>query len=173
MRRLVGVLLVATAGWLLAQSPWPRLAWWLATAPAPSRYVVPVSGVGVGRLQPSFGAPRSDGRRHQGIDIFAPRGTPVVAAADGVVVGTMPNRLGGTVVWVLGAGRRLYYYAHLHRLDEATRVGRIVAAGDALGAVGTTGNARGGPPHLHFGVYRAGARGAVDPYPLLAGRSAS
>jgi murein DD-endopeptidase MepM/ murein hydrolase activator NlpD len=91
----------------------------------------------------------------------------VIAASDGVISSTRPNRLGGTVVRLLGAGRRVYYYAHLDRLAPETRVGRFVRAGDVLGEVGTTGNARGGPPHLHVGIYTLRG-GAIAPHPLLA-----
>jgi murein DD-endopeptidase MepM/ murein hydrolase activator NlpD len=167
IRRLIVLGMLAGAAWLVAQSSQARFAWWLATAGPPVRYVVPVEGIRAAALRSSFGAPRSGGRTHQGVDILAPRGTRVLAAARGMVVSTQPNRLGGTVVWVMGAGRRLYYYAHLDRLEEGIEVGRQVDAGQALGVVGTTGNARGGPPHLHFGIYTA--TGAVDPYLLLSG----
>jgi peptidoglycan LD-endopeptidase LytH len=165
IRRILAAFILAGLAGLLLDSPQARLAWWLATATPPARYVVPVAGVRATALRSSFGAPRDDGRHHQGIDIFAPRGTQVLAAARGVVTSTRPNALGGVVVWVVGAGRRLYYYAHLERLEPQVRLGRVVEAGDPLGLVGTTGNARGGQPHLHFGVYAAG--GPLDPYPLL------
>jgi murein DD-endopeptidase MepM/ murein hydrolase activator NlpD len=128
--------------------------------------IVPVAGVRPSSLTSSFGDPRSGHRRHQGIDIFAHRGTPVVAAAPGQVVRVGQDRLGGNVVWVAGAGARLYYYAHLSRFS--VQPGEVVAAGDELGRVGNTGNARTTPPHLHFGIYPLshGFR-AVDPAPLL------
>jgi murein DD-endopeptidase MepM/ murein hydrolase activator NlpD len=165
MRWLVGLCVLAGAAWLAARSPQARFVWWLATAEPPVRYVVPVEGIRGAALHSSFGAPRSGGRQHHGVDILAPRGTPVLAAARGMVVSTRPNTLGGRVVWVAGAGRRLYYYAHLDRLAPHIGAGRTVEAGDTLGTVGSTGNARGGPPHLHFGVYTT--TGPVDPYPLL------
>jgi peptidoglycan LD-endopeptidase LytH len=169
IRRLLALCALAGAAWFVAQSPQGRFAWWLATADPPARYVVPVEGVRAAALRSSFGVPRSGGRTHKGVDILARRGTPVLAAARGVVVSTRPNRLGGTVVWVAGAGRRLYYYAHLERLEPGIEAGLLVEAGRTLGVVGTSGNARGGPPHLHFGVYTA--TGPVDPYPLLSGVS--
>ncbi len=131
---------------------------------APATLPVPVAGVGRTTLADSWGAPRSGGRRHQGIDIFAPRGTPVHASTDGLVWRVGQNRLGGNVVWVLGPGRQLHYYAHLDRFADV-RAGQFVTAGTALGYVGTTGNARGGPPHLHYGIYGDG--GAINPFPLL------
>lgn len=147
-----------------------RLAWALVRYPlAPSRLTVPVRGVARASLRSSFGEPRSGHRRHEGIDIFARRGTPVVAAAAGEVVriGTA-DRLGGNTVWVAGEGARLYYYAHLQRFARGLHVGERVAAGAVLGYVGNTGNARHTPPHLHFGIYPA-LRGfrAVDPRSLL------
>jgi peptidoglycan LD-endopeptidase LytH len=110
-----------------------------------------------------FGVPRDAGRRtHQGVDIFAPRGTPVVAVADGTAQPST-NELGGNVVWLHDGKRgRTYYYAHLERwaLGESGSVN----AGDTLGFVGNTGNARTTPPHLHFGIYDGGP---VDPLPFL------
>lgn len=110
-----------------------------------------------------FGVPRDAGRRsHQGVDIFARRGTPVVAVADGMAR-PATNELGGNVVWLYdGARGRTYYYAHLDRWALADAA--VVRAGDTVGFVGNTGNARTTPPHLHFGVYDGGA---VDPLPFL------
>ncbi|HEX4461225.1 MAG TPA: M23 family metallopeptidase [Polyangia bacterium] len=145
-----------------------RTAWALARNAAPVSLRVPVAGVARSSLRSSFGEPRSEHRRHQGIDIFAKRGTPVVAACRGEVVRIGRDRLGGNVVWVAGGGARLYYYAHLQSFRPGLAVGERVDGGDVLGRVGTTGNARGTPPHLHFGVYPAAwAFRAVDPAPLL------
>lgn len=127
---------------------------------------LPVAGATAGRIQSGFGAARDHGaRRHEGVDIFAPRGTPVVAAAAGLVSSVGTNRLGGKVVWEIRPTRgEALYYAHL---DEQTiTAGTYVRPGDVLGTVGTTGNARGGPPHLHFGIYSGGH--AVDPLPYVA-----
>ncbi|MGI4835056.1 MAG: M23 family metallopeptidase [Janthinobacterium lividum] len=115
----------------------------------------------------SFWGNERDGgaRRHEGVDIFAPRGTPAVAATDGTVTRTGESKLGGLVVWLADAhaGQHLYY-AHLSR--QLVHPGQQVRAGDTLGLVGNTGNARTTAPHLHFGIYRAG-RGAIDPWPFL------
>jgi peptidoglycan LD-endopeptidase LytH len=133
--------------------------------------LMPVSGVPVKRVANTWKAPRSGGRKHEGQDIFAKRGTPVVSATNGVVVRVGSNKLGGNVVSVVGNGGRLYYYAHLDRYAEGIAPGSEVFAGDTLGYVGTTGNAHNTPPHLHFGVYTAS--GAVDPLPMLVDANAS
>lgn len=126
----------------------------------------PVQG-GTNRwVQSLFGVPRDAGRRrHEGIDIFAPRGTPVVASVDGMVQSTRSNPLGGLVVWLRDPGRRLtLYYAHLDA--HAVTEGQVVSIGDTIGFVGNTGNARTTRPHLHFGVYASG-EGAIDPWPWV------
>lgn len=123
----------------------------------------PIAGMDMRTLRSRFGAPRDAGRReHHGVDLFAPRGTPVLAATAGWVSRTGTNRLGGNVVWLRDAryGRRLYY-AHLDRY--AVQEDTWVEPGDTLGFVGNTGNARTTPPHLHFGIY-VRRRGPVDPY---------
>jgi peptidoglycan LD-endopeptidase LytH len=126
----------------------------------------PVEGRGNDAVQSLFGVDRDAGRRrHQGIDIFAPRGTPALAATDGVVRSTSPNELGGKVVWLSDGSRsQTLYYAHLD--SQAVSPGERVRIGDTLGFVGNTGNARTTRPHLHFGIYRRGS-GAVDPYPFV------
>jgi murein DD-endopeptidase MepM/ murein hydrolase activator NlpD len=120
----------------------------------------PVHGRGEKDIGSGFGDARDGGRRsHHGIDIFAPRGTPVVAAAPGTVHRVETTPVGGKVVWMRDTlGNRLYY-AHLD--SQHVSAGIVVDMGDTLGFVGNTGNARTTPPHLHFGVY---SRGPVDPY---------
>jgi len=122
----------------------------------------PVEGRGNAAIQSLFGVGREGGRRsHHGIDIFAPRGTPVLAATDGTVRSISPNNLGGNVIWLSDERRRqTLYYAHLDR--HAVGQGDRVRAGDTIGFVGNTGNARTTPPHLHFGIYRRG-QGPIDP----------
>lgn len=163
---------------MLAVWAWPRLpdivrAPWhmarLALQPAPTRLPVPVQGVAPRQLADTWGAARSQGRKHEGIDIFAARGTPVLSATEGVVMQIGTNNLGGKVVWVLGPGRQMHYYAHLDSYADISR-GQRVVAGEVLGYVGDTGNARGTPPHLHYGIYQAGA---INPYPLLKAQSSA
>jgi murein DD-endopeptidase MepM/ murein hydrolase activator NlpD len=124
----------------------------------------PVAGYNSRAVGSFYGAPRDGGARsHRGVDIFAPRGTPVVAASAGVVSARTSSRRGGKVVWLKARGTN-QYYAHLD--SQAVRPTQRVRAGDTLGWVGNTGNARTTPPHLHFGVYRFG-QGAVDPFPFI------
>jgi len=126
----------------------------------------PVDGRGSSSVKSFWGAERDGGRRsHQGIDIFAARGTPVLAAADGRITRVHETAIGGRVVWLAdAAGRQSIYYAHLDR--SLIREGEIVSAGDTVGLVGNTGNARTTSPHLHFGIYRRG-EGPVDPFPYV------
>ncbi len=128
----------------------------------------PVSGKTSQAVGSFFGDPREGGKRsHQGIDIFAPKGTPVLAASEGVASRVTTNRLGGKVVWLTIMKKRFtQYYAHLD--SQAVRTGQKVQVGDTIGFVGNTGNARTTPPHLHFSIYKYGA-GAVDPYPFVHG----
>ena len=126
----------------------------------------PVRGKTEAAIGSVWGDARDAGaRRHEGVDIFAARGTPVVAAADGLITRTGTSPLGGNVVWLADAahGQHLYY-AHLDK--QLVAPGQRVRVGDTLGLVGNTGNARTTSPHLHFGIYRAG-RGAIDPLPFV------
>ena len=130
----------------------------------------PVQGVNGSAIWSGFGAERDGGRRaHRGVDIFAARGTPVLAATDGWVTRVETTRVGGNVIWVQPLlGNMRLYYAHLH--EQWVKPGDFVLTGQPLGAVGNTGNAVTTPPHLHFGVYvrRQGVRGgAQDPAEFL------
>jgi hypothetical protein len=131
-----------------------------------SQLAFPLDGYDMRALQSIFGAERDGGARsHDGVDLFARRGTPVLAAAPGRAYGIEITNLGGKVVWVRDNVRNArLYYAHLD--SQAVVEGQLITVGDTLGFVGNTGNARTTPPHLHFGVYRSG-RGAVDPVPFL------
>lgn len=126
----------------------------------------PVEGHGPEAVHSRFGAARDGGARsHRGVDIFARRGTPVLAASAGRVNRVRDTRIGGKVVWVRDPVRNAsVYYAHLD--SQYVRDGQEVQAGDTVGFVGNTGNARTTPPHLHLGLYRRG-EGAVDPFPFI------
>jgi peptidoglycan LD-endopeptidase LytH len=125
---------------------------------------VPVQGVAARALADTWGASRSQGRTHEGIDIFARCGQPVLSATEGIVLGVGENTLGGMTVRVLGPGGSMHYYAHLSRYG-AFVAGDHVMPGEVLGYVGNTGNARTTPCHLHYGIYLGGR--ARNPYPYL------
>lgn len=117
--------------------------------------MVPVDGVRREQVRDTFNEPRSGGRIHRAIDILVPRGTAVLAADDGIVFKVRENRAGGRTVYMLDPARRLvYYYAHLDRWAEGLAEGQVLAKGDPIGYVGTTGNAPRDTPHLHFQVMR-------------------
>ncbi|MGQ0659256.1 M23 family metallopeptidase [Sphingosinicella sp.] len=148
----------------------------------PSGLAIPVVGIPMARLTDTFSASRGGGaRRHNAIDIMAPRGTPVVAAADGVVERLHASRgLGGITAYVRSVdGAWTYYYAHLDGYAPGLQQGQRIRRGDPIGFVGSTGNASATAPHLHFAISRMGPADRwwqgtpVNPYPLLAGRMAS
>jgi murein DD-endopeptidase MepM/ murein hydrolase activator NlpD len=124
----------------------------------------PVAGKDEKAIQSFWGAPRDGGKRkHEGNDIFAPKGTNLVAITDGEITRLTNSGIGGKTVWLYDRERGLrYYYAHLD--EQLVRKGQRVQRGDVVGTVGNTGNARKTPPHLHFGIYD---NGAIDPYPFL------
>ena len=126
----------------------------------------PVAGMDGRAIWSVWGDPRDGGRRsHEGVDIFAARGTPVLASVNGRVSRANVTGIGGKVVWIRDdTRRRSIYYAHLD--SQVVSRGQLVQVGDTLGFVGNTGNARTTPPHLHYGVYYRG-QGAVDPAPFL------
>jgi murein DD-endopeptidase MepM/ murein hydrolase activator NlpD len=170
IRRLHGLLLcaglIALSGCVSAQSPQPLEAE-VMREEAPRVLPIPVDGVTRARLTDSWGHARDGGRGHQGIDIFAPRGTPVRSTTDGVVVDKALRGLGGRFVSILGPGGYKHYYAHLEDWGPQ-EVGDRVRAGDVIGTVGNSGNAAVSPTHLHYGIY-APEGGALDPYPFLRG----
>ena len=132
------------------------------------RLPIPVEGVKPQQLKDTWGAARSSGRSHEGIDIMAPTGTKVYSATEGIVASLKGNNLGGTVVWVTGPAGTWHYYAHLDRHKRGLKEGDYVKAGDHIGYVGYSGNASKSAPHLHYGIYLSGkGRGATNPYPYL------
>ena len=118
----------------------------------------------------SWGYPRMVGTEyehgHQGVDIMAPFDTPLYAVERGIITRVGTDILGGTKLWLKGQSGTYYYYAHLAAFAEGMVEGAVVSAGDVVGFVGDTGNARGGAPHLHFQVHPGGGQ-AVNPYGLL------
>jgi murein DD-endopeptidase MepM/ murein hydrolase activator NlpD len=141
----------------------------LYTVKPDSELAMPIEGVSRRDIADTWHAARGSDRRHEGQDIFARRGTEVLSATEGYVFDIGENSLGGKTVSVVGAGGRLYYYAHLDSYAQDLFEGEQVNTQTVLGYVGTTGNAAGTPPHLHFGVYEKS--GAINPLPLLVSRS--
>lgn len=135
MKKSVLILLVVLVGFLV-----------------PERALIPVQGASVRDWNPRsyWYEPWGASGVHKGIDIFARKGTPILAATGGIVVFRGEIAMGGKVLAVLGPKWRLHYYAHL---DSATaRQGSLVWRGEVIGAVGDSGNAVGKPPHLHYAV---------------------
>jgi murein DD-endopeptidase MepM/ murein hydrolase activator NlpD len=137
--------------------------------------MVPVAGVHPERIPDSFYDARGSSRRHNAVDILAPRGTPVLAADDGRVLKLRSNAAGGITVYAVDPSERfVYYYAHLDHYRDGLAEGESLAKGEVIGYVGTTGNAPPDTPHLHFQVMLMSADRRywdgvpVDPKPFLA-----
>ena len=134
---------------------------------------IPVQGVRAAELRDSFDEARG-GRVHEALDIHAPRGTPVLSAADGRLTKMHQSQAGGLMVYAADASERwIFMYGHLERFAEGLAEGMPLTRGQVVGYVGTSGNARADAPHLHFVVARGRPgiswwRGTpVNPYPLL------
>ncbi len=132
--------------------------------------VFPIDGDYGRPLIDSWGFPRMtgtpDSHAHQGIDIFAPMGTPLVAAERGVLTRVGVGRLGGLKLWLRGESGTDWYYAHLSDFAPDIAEGQVVEAGELVGFVGDTGNAKGTPPHLHMQIHPNGGD-PINPYPML------
>jgi len=148
---------------VLQTPPWQFTRYELQITTEPL-LLFPVAGKDEKAIQSFWGAPRDGGKRkHEGNDIFAPKGTDLLALTDGEITRLTNTGIGGKTVWLYDRERDLrYYYAHLD--EQLVRKGQRVNRGDVVGTVGNTGNARTTPPHLHFGIYD---QGAIDPYPFL------
>lgn len=141
-----------------------------------STLAIPVSGIKPSQLSDTFREARGGGTRiHDAIDIMAPRGTPVVAAAAGVVEKLFASNAGGLTVYIRSPDRRtIFYYAHLDAYAPGLAEGQAIARGQAIGTVGYTGNADPAAPHLHFAIMQttpdaawSDPATAINPYPLL------
>jgi murein DD-endopeptidase MepM/ murein hydrolase activator NlpD len=151
----------------------------IARAPTRSGLVIPVAGVRAGDLSDTFGDSRGGGsRQHEALDIMAPRGTPVIAAAAGTIEKLFRSDAGGNTIYVRSPDRAtIHYYAHLDRYADGLHEGQRVAQGQTLGAVGSTGDASPDAPHLHFEIMQTTPTAkwyepatSIDPYPLLTGK---
>ncbi|HEY6050207.1 MAG TPA: M23 family metallopeptidase [Thermoanaerobaculia bacterium] len=136
--------------------------------------LLPVQGVHAAGLKDNFDEARDGTRRHEAIDILAPRGTPVLAVADGTVAKLFTSQAGGLTVYEFDPAKTFaYYYAHLDRYAPGLSEGQALKRGDRIGDVGTSGNAPKNTPHLHFAIFRLGPEkhwwqgDPVNPYPLL------
>ena len=141
-----------------------------------SGLIVPVSGVASSQLTDTFTDERGEGSRiHEAIDIVAPEGTPVLAAASGKVEKLFRSDAGGNTIYMRSDdGSRIYYYAHLQAYAPGLGEGQQLRQGEPIGTVGSSGNADPATPHLHFAIMRttpdAGwwePSAAVNPFPLL------
>lgn len=138
------------------------------------RLAIPVQGYAAERLVPSFDDQRSGARRHEAIDILAPRHTPVVAVEDGTIARLFSSKAGGITLYQYDPRERfVYYYAHLDRYADGVKEGDPLRRGQVIGYVGTTGNAPPNTPHLHFAIYEMRERKRwwegtpIDPYLVL------
>lgn len=136
--------------------------------------LIPVQGIAAPALLDTFNDARSEGRRHDAIDIMAPAGTPVLAVADGRIEKLFLSDRGGITLYQFNPARtRAYYYAHLQRYADGIAEGQALRRGQVLGYVGATGNADPSAPHLHFAVFALGPEArwwegtALNPYPML------
>jgi peptidoglycan LD-endopeptidase LytH len=146
----------------------------------PSGLAIPVVGIAVDQLVDTFDAARGAGRRHDAIDIMAPEGTPVIAAADGTIEKLFNSVRGGLTIYERSPDQKwTYYYAHLSAYAPGLGEGQPVKRGQVIGRVGHTGDASAAGPHLHFAInsMAPGERWwngtAINPYPLLAAKKAS
>jgi peptidoglycan LD-endopeptidase LytH len=156
-----------------ARAPLPGAERAVATTGAAKDLEVPIEGSDVESWKGGF-AERRGNRAHEAVDILAPRNTPVHAVTDGTIAKLFVSKQGGNTIYQFDpSGQFAYYYAHLERYADGLHEGQSVKKGDAIGYVGTSGNAPPGTPHLHFGVFqladdRRWWQGrAVDPYDVF------
>lgn len=123
-------------------------------------------GVGLNNISPNFGDPRSGGRTHEGEDIMAVKGTPIVSPTEAVVIRTGVGPSEGNYVYTANPGGETFVYMHLDEIGEDVENGTVLEEGDLIGYVGNTGNASGGAAHLHFEIHND-SNDPVDPFPRL------
>jgi peptidoglycan LD-endopeptidase LytH len=144
------------------------------TAKPGDKLLIPVEGIKAGQLTDTFDQPRGTERHHEALDIMAPKGTRVLATADGKVAKLFNSKPGGLTVYQFDPSEKFaYYYAHLDRYADGIKEGSVLKRGELVGYVGVTGNANPNAPHLHFAVVELTQakqwwQGTpVNPYPLL------
>jgi len=140
----------------------------------PRGLIIPVQGVSMANIRDTYDESRGTERKHEATDILAPRGTPVLAADDGVVQKLFLSKPGGITIYQFDPTEQYcYYYAHLDRYADGIHEGMRVRRGDVIAYVGSTGNASETAPHLHFGIFRLGPQKRwwegtpINPYPIL------
>ena len=149
-----------------------------AAVPMADQLLIPVAGIHASALKDTFNEARGSERRHEAIDILAPKGTPVLAVADGKIAKLFNSKPGGLTIYQFDTSERFaYYYAHLDRYAAYLKEGMTLKRGDLVGYVGTSGNADPKTPHLHFATFELGPQkqwwkgSPINPYPLLGGTS--
>lgn len=149
----------------LAASPFGPISLLPGVGGPPSgSHVFPIAGAST--FSDDWGAPRAGGRGHEGIDLFAARGTPVVAVADGTLSRVGYSGISGNRLWLKDGSGTTFFYAHLDGYSVAAREGALVRQGAVLGFTGDTGDAKGTPPHVHFEIHPGGGE-PVQPYPIV------
>lgn len=157
--------------------PVPDVGATASAAPAASteKIGVPVDGMKYAQLSDNFDQPRGKERHHEALDIMAPKGTKVVAVADGKVAKLFNSKPGGLTVYQFDPSEKMaYYYAHLDKYADGLTEGAAIKRGDLIGYVGVTGNSDPKAPHLHFAVFELTPekqwwKGTpVNPYPMMA-----
>ena len=180
----IGPLPIATTGDVESSTGAPRAPAVEAAAPSMAEAIgalarhnllIPVEGVTANQLTNTFNDSRAIGRRHDAIDIMAPRGTEVRAVDDGTIAKLFTSKAGGLTIYEFDPTQTFsYYYAHLDHYVSGLAEQQPVRRGQLLGYVGSTGNASESAPHLHFAIARLGTERSwwkgdpINPYPLLA-----
>lgn len=147
-----------------------------AAVPVADQLLIPVAGIHASALKDTFNEARGSERRHEAIDILAPKGTQVFAVADGRIAKLFNSKPGGLTIYQFDTSERFaYYYAHLDRYAADLKEGMTLKRGDLVGYVGTSGNADPNTPHLHFATFELGPQkqwwkgSPINPYSLLGG----
>lgn len=145
-----------------------------AAAKPAGKLLIPVEGIKLTQLSDNFDQPRGKERHHEALDIMAPKGTKVIAAADGKVVKLFNSKPGGLTVYQFDPTEKYaYYYAHLDHYADGIKEGSVLKRGDLVGYVGVTGNSNKEGPHLHFAVFELTPKKEwwkgtpLNPYPMM------